>query len=53
MKIQKRIEAMGNYSDYKPESKVLNYMIENAERLFVPMQIYSKDDWLASKREKG
>jgi len=32
---------------------VLDYLVENAETMNEPKRVLSKDDWLASVKEKG
>lgn len=47
--LKKRLEAVGNAI----RDPVIDYLTSNAELLYIPKTIQSKNDWLAIKKERG
>ena len=39
--------------DFSTSDRVLHHMMENAESMFQPKMVLTKNDWLESRRENG
>lgn len=49
---EKRLKALGKIGDFKQDT-IIDYLVSNAETLFIPKKVKRKDDWLATQKEKG
>ena len=47
---KRRQAALGDVTDFIKD-KLLTYLTENAERIFIPKRIMTSNDWLATQRE--
>ena len=48
--LKRRQAALGDVTDFIKD-KLLTYLTENAERIFIPKRIMTSNDWLATQRE--
>jgi hypothetical protein len=50
--LEKRQKAVG-ISDHKKGDPIIDYLVVNAETLYFPKEVKSKNDWLYTQKERG
>ena len=50
--LEKRQKALGVES-HKKGDLIVDHLVANAETLYIPKEVKSKNDWLATQKERG
>jgi len=50
--LEKRQKAVG-ISDHKKGDPIIDHLVVNAETLYFPKEVKSKNDWLYTQKERG
>ena len=50
--LKQRQDALVMPKDFKPD-KILANLLANAEKMYEPKQVFTKEDWLETQEESG